>query len=1168
MSIPSVRIRDLEVQRMPGIPAPGFALATLVDGVNVIHGRNGAGKTTTAKAIEILLCPAAHEDRDAANENRNAMVAGSFDLGGDRYQVSVQAGRAECSRNGERVEMPELGPRENRSRYRLALHDLLQKGDRQAGDRRKDDEGFAKAVLAASHGGFDIAAAADELDFRKEPAGTRTLRLDVDKALQHYREATARQQAVEAQERELASLERERGRFGPARQGIELLNAAEALVSARSELAALEERLKAYDERLSRFRGDEKETIDACVQRRVAIEETIHEASAKLDDARARLRNAGLPESGLTLAQVEEWRARCAGLREIEQAIEAHGRAIESARKKMAGVRAQIPGGVTDEQLAQFGPAREDELAEFARQAEDVRGRMKAVEHRASLLGDPQEHAPTEQLREALRILGCWMRSSPAAVSVERRSYVSVILSGAVILVLAAILAIVVHWGWILAALLALLPWLIQVVMQRRASGAVDRRAVHRDEFLRTGVEGPPAWTEEAVAETIDRLAHELAEASLEEERTRERKALESTRQELARLQADLDRRRDETTSRIGIEPRCDDVWLHAIVNAVSRWQAASAEAASVQAAMGVAEREYDGQRRALHRALAEYEGGAIGDSYVMARRIQEINARREMSVSARQEIESAERSLAQAQNERDRVQGEYERVFTSLDLAAGDEKTLLAWLEQKPEFDDLTRRVFAARQKVHDAERPLDDHREMMGWPLEQIRGEREQLEEQLAKEPGVLTRIGEIQHAVRMAKEGCDLTDALKARDDALEAMRGKRDEEEHAIVGHLLVEFIARKAAENRPAVFTEARLLLGRITNERLRLDFDERDGGSFRAYDNTAARHKALDELSSGERLQLLLAVRLAFVELQEQELSGRLPLLIDEALANSDDERAGAIIDAVIEIARTGRQVFYFTAQLDEVAKWRERLAQADAPHHVLDLDEIRRRAGVKAHPLLSPAAMLPVPSPPDALTREEYANALHVPGIDPWAPDARPVHLWHLIDDLDALYLLLRHRIETWGQYEQLALHGGLKTERDRTTYDRAAARAAVIDVALRAWQTGRARPIDGSHLHGADGVSPRMFDRVAELLARVGGDAKALIQSLRTSGVAHWHDANTDRLEDFLIREGHISQQDPLTSDQISARVVAAVRSQLDAGLVDQLFIDRILGELSRSS
>ena len=69
----------------------------------------------------------------------------------------------------------------------------------------------------------------------------------------------------------------------------------------------------------------------------------------------------------------------------------------------------------------------------------------------------------------------------------------------------------------------------------------------------------------------------------------------------------------------------------------------------------------------------------------------------------------------------------------------------------------------------------------------------------------------------------------------------------------------------------------------------------------------------------------------------------KVPLILDETLGNSDERRAQEIIDAAMEICRDGRQVFYFTAQQDEVSKWRQFLASSDdVPHQLIDLAEVR----------------------------------------------------------------------------------------------------------------------------------------------------------------------------------------------------------------------------------
>ena len=67
-------------------------------------------------------------------------------------------------------------------------------------------------------------------------------------------------------------------------------------------------------------------------------------------------------------------------------------------------------------------------------------------------------------------------------------------------------------------------------------------------------------------------------------------------------------------------------------------------------------------------------------------------------------------------------------------------------------------------------------------------------------------------------------------------------------------------------------------------------------------------------------------------------------MVLDEALGNSDERRAEAIIDAALTLARSGRQVFYLTAQHDEVGKWLTVLDRGDAPpHRLIDLAEVRQ---------------------------------------------------------------------------------------------------------------------------------------------------------------------------------------------------------------------------------
>jgi DNA repair protein SbcC/Rad50 len=74
----------------------------------------------------------------------------------------------------------------------------------------------------------------------------------------------------------------------------------------------------------------------------------------------------------------------------------------------------------------------------------------------------------------------------------------------------------------------------------------------------------------------------------------------------------------------------------------------------------------------------------------------------------------------------------------------------------------------------------------------------------------------------------------------------------------------------------------------------------------------------LEQLSDATRVQLLLALRLGSLE-QAERGCGPLPLCLDEVLATTDPQRYAAIANALLQIAESGRQVLYVTADPAEV---------------------------------------------------------------------------------------------------------------------------------------------------------------------------------------------------------------------------------------------------------
>ena len=141
-----------------------------------------------------------------------------------------------------------------------------------------------------------------------------------------------------------------------------------------------------------------------------------------------------------------------------------------------------------------------------------------------------------------------------------------------------------------------------------------------------------------------------------------------------------------------------------------------------------------------------------------------------------------------------------------------------------------------------------------------------------------------------------------------------------------------------------------------------------------------------------------------------------LPIVVDEALGTSDDLRAKDIIEALVELAKAGRQIFYFTAQGDEVDKWKEEvLDRHDGVEFKLisfagenGIDHLENRESDGGF-----LARTTVPQPGE-MSHLEYGVALGVERLNAWTFDRGRLSLWYLVDDLDVLYQCWRRNIRT----------------------------------------------------------------------------------------------------------------------------------------------------------
>jgi hypothetical protein len=384
--------------------------------------------------------------------------------------------------------------------------------------------------------------------------------------------------------------------------------------------------------------------------------------------------------------------------------------------------------------------------------------------------------------------------------------------------------------------------------------------------------------------------------------------------------------------------------------------------------------------------------------------------------------------------------------------------------------------------------------------------------------------------------------------------------------ASAGSLLLDDMEKEyESASRPAVLKQADDWFRRFTVGRYELRATRgTNGPAFTATDSASGKTLELDSLSRGTRMQLLMAVRLAFAA--AEETAGPLPFVLDEVLSSADPERFRAVVECLLALVKAGRQVFYFTCQPGDAKAWQQ-VAGKDSAEHVrwFDLDEIRR-LGQRESTLLSEAAVQQLTvQPPGGRTLQEYARALNVPALDA-TRGSGGAHVANFVDTADELHQLIAVGIETWGQLASLSVVASdAYIADDRLRAMRV--KATALDAFAEAYQIGRGKPVTREALEDA-GVTPAFIDRTAELARELNGDAAALLDTItqgsdpRTKG---FRTATLDKVRDNLTEMGYLDREPVLPAEQLRNRVLAAVSDEVKNGTVPAevvgKWIDRFL-------
>ncbi len=246
--------------------------------------------------------------------------------------------------------------------------------------------------------------------------------------------------------------------------------------------------------------------------------------------------------------------------------------------------------------------------------------------------------------------------------------------------------------------------------------------------------------------------------------------------------------------------------------------------------------------------------------------------------------------------------------------------------VDQLPEREDGAIRkrlvqdtVAAQRQQLAQASTRSEDElrTSLAGWDAIAIDGEREHCRSEIARLEQEQSVARQEEEQTRRALESIDSSDrAAKAR-EAMEAAAARfrsavrpwaRLKLAHSLLQESLNRFRERAQAPMVAAASTYFSLMTG---GRYQRLVADETDNKPVLRAEREDGKLIGVEAMSEGTADQLYLALRLAALELRRAS-HPQMPLILDDVLVTSDDERAANVLRALARFAE-GSQVMLFT---------------------------------------------------------------------------------------------------------------------------------------------------------------------------------------------------------------------------------------------------------------
>lgn len=1147
-----MHLRHLKISAMPGIE-PGFTFEPESDHVNIVTGPNAIGKSSLSRALKYLL-GGIDPRRDPPALNLEA----EFVSGEVRWTVRRTGRQVDWMRDGESATPPSIPSADQFGLYRLSMESLLVDDD--------SDQVLAIELWRAMRGGFDLHDARGDMGHigprfaRTEERKLQARRKVLTEVQGEYEEL----QFLEAQLPSLATRIEQSKEASVRRAHLKTALELHEATRRRGECRAA---LKGFPAGLDKLHGGELNRLDDLEGKTAGLGEQLQEAERTLAASAQELESTGLVDARPDPEHVSQIREllRRIGLDAIKR--DNAQVALVQAEAGLEIARAELGGG---EQFPRLDADSLERARGIIEPLGECQVRRSVLQQRLDMSGIPANESEIEQLRDGAGALRAWLAvqagggyedGEARARAVRRTTWVALVLAG-----ITALTAIVGGATWVSAGALATAVALcVSLYFARRVgSGATALGAAAIRRFEETGLESPAEWS----ARTVRQHLRRNVEARLDELRLQRERAEGATtlRADLKEVESTIDKLQAQKSAlamEIGIDPSLSGAPFLRFLAVTEKWDAARTDHAIKEAALQEIDARIADDVVRVRALLAPWrpagvprleDSAATADLDGLRIAFEALDERLSKAKDAEGAIKSAQASVKSLKDQILGVESDKAGIFARVGLKRGARDDLAQRIDQLEAWQEARKTLTLATNEEERLRGLICVERSL----IEAVEdGAVHDLQDELQAAAGIADKHTElIEEQTRIntlldsARKSHRLEQAAAELGQAEETLKDKRAEALLLAATEVLLNEVENAfKTEREPDLLRRARERFEHVTAHDFTIELSDKTG--FTARDLRKGETRTPTELSSGTRMQLLLALRLAWTEDREQG-GESLPLFLDEALTTSDESRFAVMARTLSKLSEDeGRQVFYLSARRHEAALWEQ--ATGLVPP-VIDLAAVRF---ADATPLseLPPFEPLPTLPPPNGQDAETYASSIAVPAVDPRGHTGG-IHMFHLLrDDLNLLHSLLdTWRVGTLGQLESLLSSDAVGNAiSDGQTRQRLAQRCQSARMWAALWRQGRGRPVDRADLDHCPAVSETFLDRAAALAKDLEGNGEALVRALRDGHLKGFFRSKIDDLDDWLADKGYIDDAVVLGHEERRRLTLQGVAPATQADAID---------------